>query len=472
MEGPAVPSRGARSEPASDPTPARLTGIDRRWWILITVGVGTFMSALDGSAVGSILPVIQRALHTNVAVVEWTVTVYLLVVSAVLLTFGRLGDLRGHRGLYLSGFLLFTASSATCGFARSAASLIISRGVQALGAAMLFANAPAILTKSFPAQERGKALGIQATMTYLGLTVGPSVGGWLADALSWRAVFYLNIPVGMVAIFLALRHVPRDSPETERPGFDLAGAAAFALGLVLLLLALNQGHRWKWISPPTLLSLAASVLILCGFLLYERRHPSPMLKLDLFRNRTFAVSTGSACLNYIALFTSTFLMPFLLIQGRGFSPGHAGTLLTAQPLVMALVAPLSGALSDRAGTRTLCVAGMAILAGGLFGLSRLDPHAAVAHIALWLGVVGLGTGLFIAPNNSALMGSAPREHQGIAAGILATARNVGMVIGIGIAGAIFTTVLAQAGTVAQAVHAGLLAGGCAAALGGGVSLIR
>ncbi len=172
--------------------------------MLLCIGIGTFMSALDGSVVNTVLPVIRQALNSDVATVEWVVTVYLLVVSGLLLSVGRLGDIRGHKVLYVSGFVIFVLGSALSGFSPSDTFLVAARAFQALGASMLFANSPAILTANFPAAQRGQALGIQAAMTYLGLTAGPSLGGWLADAFSWRAVFFINIPVGLLALILSL----------------------------------------------------------------------------------------------------------------------------------------------------------------------------------------------------------------------------------------------------------------------------
>jgi EmrB/QacA subfamily drug resistance transporter len=378
----------------------------------------------------------------SIAGIEWVVTVYLLVVSGLLLTFGRLGDLRGHRRVYVSGFAVFVLGSGLCGFSPSAGALVGFRALQALGAAMLASNAPAILTGNFPAIERGRALGLQATMTYLGLTVGPSLGGWLTGAFGWRSVFYINVPVGALALWLSLRFIPADRPAERGIPFDFTGASLFILGLVTLLLGLNQGHAWGWSSVPTLASLALAALALAAFVSLERRRPHPMLDLRLFKEPTFTLSTASAVVNYIGLFHITFLMPFYLIQGRGFTPQQAGLLLTAQPLVMALVAPLSGALSDRVGTRLPSTIGMVILTVGLLLFSRVAPGTPQGTVVILLAVAGLGTGVFISPNNSALMGSAPAACQGIAAAVLATARSLGMVLGIGIAGAILTTVLA------------------------------
>jgi EmrB/QacA subfamily drug resistance transporter len=435
------------------------------------------MSALDGSVVNTILPVVRGAFGSDVATVEWVVTVYLLVVSGLLLSFGRLGDLRGHKAMYVSGFVVFVGSSALCGLAPSVEALVAFRGVQALGAAMLFANGPAILTTNFPASQRGQALGLQATMTYLGLTVGPALGGFLADSLGWRSVFYINVPVGILAVALSARFIPRDQPEERRGRFDVAGALVFLLGLVALLLSLNQGHNWGWTSIPTLGLFAAAVAFVAIFLAIERRVASPMLDLHLFASRVFSASSASAVLNYVCLYSIAFLMPFYLIQGRGLSPAQAGLILTAQPLVMAVTAPLAGTLSDRIGSRALSVAGMVILGIGLLLLSRLGARSPYWQVAGSLIVVGLGIGVFISPNTSALMGAAPRNRQGIAAGVLATARNVGMVLGIGLAGAIFTTVLARGpaedtAMLFPAVQASFLVAAFVAFAGALVSAVR
>ncbi len=423
--------------------------MDRKWWILLSVGIGTFMSALDGSVVNISLPVIRQSFESNVAQVEWIVTVYLLVLSGLLLTFGRLGDLGGHKPVYIAGFIFFVSSSALCGLARNLPVLVFFRATQALGAAMISANSPAILTKNFPASQRGQALGLQATMTYLGLTVGPSLGGWLTSQFNWRFVFYINVPVSLLALWLSLRFIPADAPAERPERFDLLGAATFLGGLTALLLGLNQGHELGWTSAPILILFVLAVALLGAFLVVESRARSPMLDLNLFRRPVFSLSVVSAIFNYICIYSILFLMPFYLIQGRGFNPAQAGLLLTAQPIVMAIIAPISGTLSDRVGARLPGMLGMAILALGVYLLSRLGPSSSSVEVGLSLAVVGFGTGTFISPNNNALMGSAPRNRQGIAAGVLATARNFGMVLGVGLAGAIFTTIVAQGQAVSE-----------------------
>lgn len=399
------------------------------------------MSALDGSVVNTILPVIVQSYKSNIATIEWVVTVYLLVLSCLLLTFGRLGDIRGHKSVYVYGFVIFVVSSIFCGVAPTAGVLVIFRGTQAIGAAMLASNSPAILTKNFPSVQRGLALGLSATMTYLGLTIGPSFGGWLAQTLGWRSVFYINVPVGVIALTLSLLIIPKDNPAKSIQKFDLTGAFTFMAGLVTLLLALNQGAEWGWTSPPIILLLGAAIVFIIFFITIERRSTSPMLDLTLFNHSLFTASTVSAVLNYICVYSILFLMPFYLIQGRSLNPAQAGLLLTAQPVIMAIVAPISGSLSDRLGSRLPGLVGMAALGLGLFLLSRLGPETPFWFIVLGLSVAGFGTGTFISPNTSALMGAAPPHRQGIASGILASGRNVGMVLGIGLAGAILTTQL-------------------------------
>jgi len=433
-------------------------GLDsaQKWGVLLAIGVGTFMTALDTSVANTVLPIIGKNFNASITSVEWVVTIYLLVLSGLLLSFGRLGDIRGHKVIYLSGFGVFIAGSLLSGIAPNIQLLIIFRGLQALGAAMLAANSPAILTKNFPANQRGQALGLQATMTYLGLTVGPSLGGWLTTFFGWRVVFYINVPVGLLFFWLGSHYIPRDNVTKKTETFDFPGAITFVLGLGTLLLGLNKGAEWGWTSIPVLFLLFCAVAFLTVFVVIEKRANNPMLDLNLFKKRPFSLSTTSAILNYIGIYSSIFLMPYYLLQGRGFNPAQAGLILTAQPLVMAVIAPISGTLSDRIGTRFPAAIGMMVLSTGLFLLSRLGPESEIITIMVALAVVGLGTGTFISPNNSALMGSAPKNRQGIAAGILATARNFGMVLGVGIAGAIFSTTLAQAsngsvifGSVAQ-----------------------
>ena len=441
------------------PFKRNIAGLDRKWWILLSVGIGTFMSALDASIVNTILPVIRGGFDCNVATVQWTLTIYLLAVSSLLLLFGRLGDIRGQKPVYISGFGLFVLGSALCGLSPGVGMLITFRAIQAVGASMLFATGPAILTMNFPSTERGQALGLQATMTYLGLAFGPALGGWLAHALSWRVVFYINVPIGAIGLAWGLYFIPSAGKQATAERFDYRGAAAFLAGLIALLVALNQGHQWGWASWPILVLFAAGAAILICFVLLEFRTAQPMLDLSLFSNRVFSAAVAAAIFNYVAMSAIAFLMPFYLIQGRGLNSARAGILLSMQPIVMAIAAPISGTISDRMRRPHIpSFAGMAILAFGSLLMALISAQTPYYYIAAVFCLTGLGTGIFISPNNSALMGSAPASRQGIAAGMLATARNAGMVLGVGLSGAVFTTIiLAQNDrrTIIDAVDAGL-----------------
>lgn len=409
------------------------------------------------------LPVIRTSLGCGFASIQWVVTVFLLVVSALLLTFGRLGDLKGHAPVYIAGLAVFSVAGTLCGITRSVEVLILFRGIQAVGAAMLFATSPAILVRIFPPEQRGRALGLQSMLVYLGLTVGPTVGGWLTGRFGWRAVFLINLPLGLISLAMSLRFIPRQEPHHRGERFDLAGMAFFAAGLTALMLALNQGHAWGWGSVRVIALLSGAGMLGVGFWMIERRVASPLLDLSLFRNRLFSLAGLSAIANYVAIYAIIFLMPFYLIQGRGMGAARAGLILTAQPLLMAIAAPISGILSDRIGSRLPGTVGMTVLSVGLWLLSRLGGDAPSVSIVFALAVAGLGTGIFISPNSSALMGAVPRGQQGIAGGVLATARNFGMVLGVGLAGAVYSTLVPSGGVIGATRGSFLAAAGVALA---------
>lgn len=456
----------------SSPTPSL-----GRVGALVVLGAGAYMSALSQSVVNAILPIVSHALEADVATIEWVIALPLLIQAGLLLGFGRLGDLRGHRPLYITGMALFVASSALSGLAPSAGFLIGARALQAIGGSMLFSTSSAILTHAVPPQQRGRAMGMQATMVYLGVATGPPLGGWLAEALSWRWVFLVNVPIGLLVLALSLRLIPRDAPPGRGERFDWVGGATYLLGLSALMLALNQGHAWGWTSALSLGCLAAGFVLLGLFVAVEQRISAPMLDLGLFRRRAFSAPVLSAVLNYTGVSSTFFLVPFYLIQGRSMSPAQAGLILAVQPIVMALTAAFSGALSDRVGSRLPATLGMAVLASGLLLLSRAGDATPLGYVAGALAVVGLGIGLFTSPNSSAVMGAVPSERRGVASGILSTARTLGNVLGIGLASAIFNTILHAAGpgdaaAVVAAANAGLAAAAALALLGAITSATR
>jgi EmrB/QacA subfamily drug resistance transporter len=412
-------------------------GDPRKWWVLVSVAFGALMAPLDSSIVNTVLPIIAHEFRADVLSIEWVVLAYLLSLSSLLLIGGRLGDLFGDKSLYIAGFSVFTLSSMLCGLATGVGSLVASRVLQAVGGALMIAIGPAILTRSFPTSQRGQALGIQASVVYIGLTVGPGLGGAIASALGWRWVFFINLPIGILAIGVALFVLRTDRQIALGGRFDFAGAGSFILALFALVLALSRGAAWGWASGVALMT--GGLFVACATLFFwtELRSPHPFFDFRLFRHRLFAAATVSAMLNYMATSTTAFLTPFFLLQGNHMTPAHAGSLLMSMPLVMATVAPMSGWFSDRIGSRIPTVVGMTCLATGMYLLGELGAGGTDQQIVLRLGLAGLGIGLFTSPNNSAIMGAVPQTHQGLGSGIVATARTLGNVLGVAVSGSLF-----------------------------------
>ncbi len=409
--------------------------MDRRWLILSAVSVGTFMATLDGSIVNISLPSIQAAFGIDLTVVEWVSIAYLVVVGTVLLPFGRLGEVLTFRRVYLTGFAVFTISSVLCGAAPSPGTLIAFRVVQGIGAGMLQAMGPAIVARTFGPGERGRALGLNAISVSLGLTLGPVLGGILTELATWRAVFFVNLPIGILAIVWAARVLP-DEQRQGGQTFDIPGAVLSGVALLTLLLALTQGESLGWTSPEIVVLISTFLVTAALFLWVERRAVQPMIDLGLFAIRGFSAGNASVVIAFAGLFTATFLLPFLLERGAGYQPIEAGLLLTPVPVIGALVAPFSGSLSDRIGSRLPASIGIAVMAVGLLSLSQLEPGFGPVDLVWRLGLIGLGQGLFMSPNSSAVLGSVPRPRIGTASGTLAQMRIDGQALGIAASGAI------------------------------------
>ena len=412
--------------------------MERKWLILTSVSLGSLMATLDGSIVNIALPAIQTDFAIDLTTVEWVVVAYLLVIGSLLLPFGRLGEVLTFKRVYLVGFAVFTLASICCGASPNELTLIGFRVVQGVGAAMIMAMGPAIVARTFPASERGRALGLNGISVSIGLSLGPALGGVLTQAATWRAIFLINAPIGLLAILWAARVLPSETPGKGQ-SFDLKGAALSGVAILALLLALSDGQQWGWTSPATVGLFLAFVVLGTAFVAAERHSIQPMLDLALFKIRPFSAGLVSVVVAFAGLFTATFLLPFLLQQGRGFSPVEAGLLLTPVPITMALVAPFSGAASDRFGPRVLASTGMAIMVLGLLSLTQLPVDFSLPDLIWRLVLLGLGQGLFMSPNSSAVLGSVPRPRVGTASGTLAQMRVNGQALGIALSGAIVAT---------------------------------
>jgi EmrB/QacA subfamily drug resistance transporter len=427
------------------------------------------MATLDGSIVNVALPTLARELGAPIDRLEWIVSAYLLAISATLLAAGRLGDLVGHRPVYVGGLAVFTVGSALCGASGGLGALVAARVVQALGATAMMAIGPAIVTAVFPPERRGRALGSIGSVVALGLTAGPPIGGAILQELSWRWIFLVNVPVGVAGIAWALRTVPRGRGERAR--FDARGAALLAAALALGLLAVDElPARGGLAAALAAGSLAAAALLAAR----SRRTDAPVLDASLFRSRAFSAGVGAGLLSYAAIFSQTLLTPFYLSRVKDLGPGALGLMLGAVPLALSVSSPLAGWMADRFGGRGLPACGMVLLALGLFALSAAGPDASLPSVAARLALCGFGMGLFQAPNNSWVMGSLPRARLGAGSGLLATARNVGMAVGVAVSGSLFAWRAGAGADVASFLggyEVALRAGGAIAIAAGAVSLL-
>ncbi len=426
-----------------------------KWAIFAIVAIGVFMATLDSSIVNISLPSIARYFGTPLnGAIEWVIISYLVVTAAILLTAGRLSDMIGRKAIWAVGLFVFTGGSALCGAATSLGFLVAARAIQGLGGALLFAASPAMITNAFPAQERGRALGLNAVIVALGVSAGPPLGGIITAYLSWRWIFFVNVPIGIIGVLLTLRVLTEKFHRN--PGkFDPWGAILLGVGLASLTAALSFGQELGWSSPIFVAGIVVGVLAL-GALPYVEHHvASPIIDTKLLRNRVFLSANLSLILSFLALFAVSFLMPFYLEQLRGFPTETVGLLLTPLPIMIAIFAPISGSLADRLGsTRWLASGGLAIACVGLILLSQLDAHSSVFDIIWRLVVTGIGQALFQSPNNSALLGAAPAQQRGSASGFLATGRVMGQSLSVALAGAIFVSLGGSAAGVALQAHKG------------------
>jgi len=414
-------------------------GLKSKWLILATVMIGSIMGPLDGSIVNTVLPEITRHFETDISIAQWVPTIYLLTISCLILLYGRLGDMVGYKKIYVWGVAGFTVTSVLCAVSQSIWMLIAFRALQGLAAGMMMAVSFAIITSIFPATERGKALGILAIAVAVGLSAGPTLGGVIAENVSWRVIFLINFPIGIIGLLLAVRVIPETGRKAGQR-LDLLGALAALIFLATLLLYANRGEAWGWGSPEMVVLLVVAVLAGVWFFRVEKRSTQPMLNLTLFTNRVFRFASLAALLNFMALYTAIFLTPFYLMFVLHYNIGKVGWIMASAPVVMLVVAPLSGAFSDRIGSRGLAFCGMVICTVSLALMASLKADSGSFDVVWRLGIFSLGMGMFQSPNTSAAMGNVPRAHLSIASGILAAMRNVGMVLGIAVAGAVLYNV--------------------------------
>ncbi len=427
----------------------------RKWYVMTAVAMGTLLATIDGSIVNVALPTLVRELNTDFATVQWVVLAYLLTVTTLLLSVGRLADMIGKKQIYTMGFIVFTLGSFLCGLASNVYMLILMRVIQALGATMVFALGTAIVTESFPPQERGRALGIIGTVVSIGIIIGPTLGGLIIDIFSWHWMFFVNIPVGIVGILMIIRFVPNIKPEGNQK-FDFLGAILLFLSLLLLLAALTVGQNLGFTDIRILALFVAGIACLALFILVEKRAQQPMIDLSLFRQSLLSINLITGFMIFISISGVMILIPFYLENVLGYSTRQVGLLIAVLPISMGIIAPISGSFSDRFGTRIMAVIGLGVLLFGFSLLTTLSVDTSALHFVLLYIPLGVGMGIFQSPNNSAIMGSAPPDKLGVVSGMLALNRTLGQTTGIAIIGAIWaglTIYYAQPAVIASATDA-------------------
>jgi len=432
---------------------------NRKWWTLGALSFALFMIMLDNTIVNVALPAIQSDLRIGTSELEWVVTAYALTFAVLLLTGGKLGDLYGRRRIFTIGLVIFTVSSLACGLSSSAAELIGARAVQGVGSALMMPATLSIITATFAARERGAAIGIWAGVSAMALAIGPLLGGVITEHISWNWIFYVNVPIGILAVIASIVVVPESRDTSREQRLDLPGLLTSAIGLFALVYALIEANTYGWTSARILGLFVVAAISLTAFVMLELHQRLPMLDLSLFKNGTFAGANLVAILVTLAMFGIFVFFPIYMQTFRGWSPIQAGAALLPWTLMIVIFAPIAGKLSDRVGSRWLMAGGMTVVAICCLVLSTVTLTSSFWHMLPAFLLGGLGMSFVMTPMSAAAMGAAPVAKAGVASGVLNTFRQVGVALGIGIMGAIITNrAAAHGGPPPQAFVYGLTFG--------------
>ncbi|EOL44120.1 drug:H+ antiporter-2 (14 Spanner) (DHA2) family drug resistance MFS transporter [Enterococcus phoeniculicola] len=410
-----------------------------RWWILISVAMFTFMSTLDSSIVNIALPTISKDMNVPMNQSEWVVSIYLMVVCACLLLFGKIGDSWGKIKVYRIGTVIFVFGSLLCGFNHSLGFLLFGRIVQALGASMTMASNSGIITEVFPLKERGRALGSIGAFVSLGSIAGPGIGGLILSNLSWSYIFWINIPVGIVTMLIGEKFLPKDITKSQEK-IDYSGFATFAVTIMTFFGGIFMGQEFGFASTQTIVLVAIAIVSFILFLVIEKKKENPLIHFAIFKNKIFTMSLITAVLIFSSNFFVNVVIPFYLQDARHLSASYAGMLMMVFPLLMVVGSPLSGYLTDKIGPSILIVLGLAMLAVTQLMYMFMTETTPIWYYVVATGIMGLGNALFQSPNNTMVMSSVTKDSLGVAGSMNSFARNLGMVIGIALA----TTILYDA----------------------------
>lgn len=400
-----------------------------RWFILLTVVLMTFMCCLDTSIVNVALPVMSKKLNVTMASIEWVITSYLIIISAMILIFGRLGDIKGKTNIFRFGISLFTIGSFLCGMTNSLLILVLARVIQGVGAAATMSTSQGIITHVFPANERGRALGVSGTFVALGTMVGPPIGGFIVSALSWEYIFLINVPLGIITLILSMKIFPRAN-YTLKEKLDIKGSILFILGIVSLFGALVQGQNIGYNHPVIIIGFIIAVVALIFFVIVEKIVKIPLLQLSIFENNLFSLSIFCGFVSFIAISAVTIILPFYLQDVLKLSPAITGLFMMISSLILSVVAPISGYLSDKIGSEFLTFLGLILMSIGFVFMATLNENSSLIIVAVFIAIMTVGNGMFQSPNNSLVMSTVPKNKLGIAGSVNALVRNLGMVLGV------------------------------------------
>jgi EmrB/QacA subfamily drug resistance transporter len=412
---------------------------NRRWWALGAMCFALFMIMLDNTVVNVALPSIQRSLNASTASLEWTVNAYTLSFAVLLVTGGRLGDLFGRRKVFLAGVVIFAGSSAAIGFSPSDTWLVAWRAVQGSGSALMMPATLSIITNAFPPSERGKAIGTWAGVSAMALAIGPVVGGFLVESVSWQSIFFLNLPVAAGAIVVALFAVRESRDETVERTVDVPGVLTLTIGLAALVLALVEGNSWHWGSGRELALYAIALVGLSSFAAVELRRRVPMVDFSFFRSRTFLGANIVAFIVSFAMLAMFFFLALYMQNIRHYSPLQAGVRFLPSTLMIVLIAPLAGRLADRVGPRPLMTFGLLGVSGALFWQSHLTVSSGYGTLLPGFMLMGVGMAFVMSPMSMAAMNAVEQTKAGVASGLLSMNRMVGGTFGVAVLGAMVAT---------------------------------
>jgi EmrB/QacA subfamily drug resistance transporter len=411
-----------------------------KWWAILGISIGVFIFALDVYIVNLALPIMVDSLHTDFTSIQWVVLSYLLAIAIFVMSAAKLGDMCSKKYLYMIGMILFTISSLLCGLAPSIGFLIVCRVLQGIGAAFLSGLGTAMIVEVFPPEERGLGLGIRAGVFGLGIMLGPSAGGLLIGLGGWPLIFLINVPIGIIGTLIIAYLVPATTVNSSKNSFDVLGTIILTITLTAFTLGVTLFQREGFNSFSAMTLLILSAISLAAFLVVEAHSSEPMLDLRIFKSLEFSLGLGLRFLGNFAMAGVIFILPFFLNLVQHYSTEQAGLLLALPPILIVMTAPVAGLLSDRFGPRIISLIGLVLMAIGCLLFSTFDTNFTLVNYIIATIPYGLGVGMFQSPNNSAIMGAAPKDRLGIASGLLSLSRILGQTAGVPLVGALFSFV--------------------------------